>query len=923
MNSLLFKLPRACGIVAALALISGHAYCQTTTPVNGWAFVSNGAGGFTMTQPAAGSVTLTAETPSATSGSATMAIRAMIEPVLLTAGDSLTFSGSFTLSSTVDGPAVRLGPANTIFGLLNSRDLGGTISGGFWTGSEGRYRGYSILVPSGASIPENPWSLGEGGAVGAISSSKAISNWYVTDRSYGLGGPFQQPAGAVAGPGTYQFSLKVFRAGLASVRVDYLVTSGDGYRLEGSAWDNGVSVNNVLASAYFDSVGFRFGSGHFTSVVFQDVATTLERGPNPDPASLFEFEESAEGWYAYSEGSTAQAAVQHAALMPGSEELGYGALEVAPISGGFKWAARVDLAQGNTVYERLADALENNFGLTQQALAFDVVLQSERSAGYNGWLQVFSVLQSGGHWNQYGQSGDDAPVATDWDGDKTVTAILPLRHATFDPEAATLNLIIGINSAATNGDLSVLIDNVRLVAVEPTPTERLLQAEVFFGTDIVIDGWVPDDVLGWVYAAHFPWVYSIDLNEWRGGGGSFFMGWLWCAGDEVTWMWDAYLNKWIYSSAEFWPWIYTYDSHPRWDDLRTPLAGFDLHALSPGVFTFANGQPVETAEDWPARREELKELFEDVIYGHKPPPPDSLSINAAEWTVNQQQGTRTQNLSVTMTVGDNSFTVSMSVTVPLDPEGPVPVMMAMGGGTTYLQRGWAVATVNFLSLAPDANNARETGGLYQLFGSDIDTGVLMAWAWAHSRLIDVLEIQDYPEIDLGKIAMTGHSRYGKATAVTGVFDERLALTAPSHSGTGGVGPFQLTFPGGEQIHTSLTYLPVWYSPELHNYRYNLPGLPVDNHLISALIAPRGLIQTEGTNDPGTNPPASQMTFMLAQEVYTLLGVPERAGIHIRPVGHVPNDGDVADFGEFLWYGRALPDGFNRLPYSVAPIPPEE
>src|SRR5205807_9302 len=103
----------------------------------------------------------------------------------------------------------------------------------------------------------------------------------------------------------------------------------------------------------------------------------------------------------------------------------------------------------------------------------------------------------------------------------------------------------------------------------------------------------------------------------------------------------------------------------------------------------------------------------------------------------------------------------------------------------------AVAEFSFNQVAADSKTNPRGGGIYQLYGDKIDCGALMAWAWGVSRVIDALET--VAEVDTTKVVITGHSRYGKAVLVAGAFDERIAVTVPSHSGSAGVAPFRFIY----------------------------------------------------------------------------------------------------------------------------------
>jgi hypothetical protein len=126
----------------------------------------------------------------------------------------------------------------------------------------------------------------------------------------------------------------------------------------------------------------------------------------------------------------------------------------------------------------------------------------------------------------------------------------------------------------------------------------------------------------------------------------------------------------------------------------------------------------------------------------------------------------------------------------------------------------------------------------------------MAWAWAVSRIIDVIEATPGIGIDPKRIAVTGCSRWGKGTLVVGAFDERIALVLPQESGAGGTACWRLCdFENGENIKKNLKTQTaaqivtenVWFSTNFtENAKKSVNNLPYDHHLLMGLIAPRGL-----------------------------------------------------------------------------------
>lgn len=56
-------------------------------------------------------------------------------------------------------------------------------------------------------------------------------------------------------------------------------------------------------------------------------------------------------------------------------------------------------------------------------------------------------------------------------------------------------------------------------------------------------------------------------------------------------------------------------------------------------------------------------------------------------------------------------------------------------------------------------------------------GVLTAWAWGFSRILDAI-IEEVPEFDQKRVGVIGCSRDGKSALAAGIFDERVRRFSP-------------------------------------------------------------------------------------------------------------------------------------------------
>jgi hypothetical protein len=857
-----------------------------------------------------------------------MALRSVFNSVKLTPGDSLTFTGKLQITTSISGGNLYFGWSYLHFGVFNSKGNAGTISNNTWTGgSETGYTGYMIIVPTSASGVSSPWGLGSAGSAGARLTSNT-SDWSSQSGNvYGLGGAYQTPESASAGAGVFQFKLKVTRLGPYLTQFDYLVrtASSDDYVLQDTVYDTGHNPDGTVASSVFDTVGIYTNSSCYTDMAIDDLQIAVERGTPTDKNSLYDFESDLSGWTPFQVNGVDQATVSYVTLPAGTVN-DEGALGITPSKGGMTWGAKVDMAAASDNFKAILNAWKNSVDLTQYALRFDVTLLVANAAAYTGPVDVYAALESGDNMNVWGiKPGEDAPATTDaWTSNQVLTATLKLSEATLDEAADSMRLIIGTYTEGT-GPYVVLIDNVRLVSLDPTPALRQKVASKFFGNiKVASDGTCTSPKAGDLKVSAFPYVYFDQVNTWREGTADYNLGWLWCSGNFATgaWFWDYFTEKWLYSDSNSWPWVYA--DGLGWRNLANGHnAIVTTYHQSPDALVSLDGKSVTNADEWTKRREEIKKLFEDYEYGQMPAAPDSMQITAGDWTEESSSKTRSQVLTVVMKAGSNTVTTTITVRVPLNPSAAVPVILTPDPWgfyyqMSYLSAGWAGASIDFTEFAPDNTDSRNSGKIYTLFGKEIDTGDLITWAWCYSRVIDVLEQMKYPEIDLGKIAVTGHSRYGKAALITGAFDERIALTAPSHSGSGGAGSFKLWFTGAEPISACAGGEGYWFCPSFSQWVDDVDSMPVDQHLLTGLVAPRGLIQIEGTLDPGTNPRGTQLSYMAAKRVYRMLGAESRLNIRFRPVGHISNDGDVINFANYLWNGTALPAGFDFMPYAIAP-----
>jgi hypothetical protein len=284
----------------------------------------------------------------------------------------------------------------------------------------------------------------------------------------------------------------------------------------------------------------------------------------------------------------------------------------------------------------------------------------------------------------------------------------------------------------------------------------------------------------------------------------------------------------------------------------------------PDPFTKLDSTRISAKSEWRCRREEIKKLAEKFVYGEKPGRPASVT------------GTVSRT-SITVNVTDNGRSSSFSASVSLPSgSGPFPAVVVLGGigaDTATIQAAGA-AVINYDQFAVGKEGTprnNKQGAFYSIYGSSSSTGLLLAWAWGVSRIIDVIAQSDGSILKADATAVTGCSRFGKGAFVIGAFDQRIALTMPIESGSAGA-PIFRGIPGeGAQSLSSAYGEQPWLGDAFGSFTSDPTKLPVDTHEMVAMVAPRGLFIMDNPHITNLGPKSASVAALAGAEVYKALG----------------------------------------------------
>lgn len=378
---------------------------------------------------------------------------------------------------------------------------------------------------------------------------------------------------------------------------------------------------------------------------------------------------------------------------------------------------------------------------------------------------------------------------------------------------------------------------------------------------------------------------------------------------------------------------------------ETPFPEFEkLPALEglPDPLVMFNGDKVTTPEQWiQKRRPELKALFQHYMYGYAPDAPEIKATLERE--DKQCFGGKATKKEIAIKFGPpDAPPIHLLLVIPNNRAKPAPVFVALNfnGNQTALKdptialptvwlgkgpgvkdgkatdesrgtqenvwcieaiidRGYALATFYCGDIAPD--HPGFTDGIhphYQKAGAargPHDWATVAGWAWGMQRAVDYLVTDG--DIDKARIIATGHSRLGKTAILAAAFDERIAMAIPLQAGCGGTAPSRGKI--GEPVARINAVFPHWFNDEFKKFNEHTEKLPMDQHCLVALCAPRPVLFSNATEDTWANPAGQFEMLQAADPVYRFL---DAGGLDAKAM---PEPGKLVDskLGYFIRPGK--------------------
>ncbi len=354
---------------------------------------------------------------------------------------------------------------------------------------------------------------------------------------------------------------------------------------------------------------------------------------------------------------------------------------------------------------------------------------------------------------------------------------------------------------------------------------------------------------------------------------------------------------------------------PNYDESKIP------DFVLPEILVSNSNESISNVDQWEElRRPEILELFESEVYGRIPDHDVEVEFKIIDEKKGALDGlAERKQIKIVFSGNDKELSADLLIYLPANRAKAVPVFVGYNfyGNHTInpdteiwmasswirnnltvdisdnkanelsrgfrtgrwpvqyiLSRGYGIANLYYGDLDPDYDDDFQNG-IHPLFYEKGNTkpapdqwGSIGAWAYGFIQAMNYFETDE--SIDQTKIAVIGHSRLGKTSLWAGAIDERFALVISNESGCGGAALSRRKF--GETVGRINTVFPHWFNDNFNKYNENEDSLPVDQHMLIALMAPRPVYIASAKGDPWADPRGEFLSGVYASPVYNLYGL---------------------------------------------------
>jgi len=290
-------------------------------------------------------------------------------------------------------------------------------------------------------------------------------------------------------------------------------------------------------------------------------------------------------------------------------------------------------------------------------------------------------------------------------------------------------------------------------------------------------------------------------------------------------------------------------------------------------------------EEWVNSKDKIKQVFENQVFGVRSiEKPENLQFRTISETV---ISTKPYVLCRETEASFENFDFKFKVFLGKGTKKPMPAFIYIMHPQqskkfninsepnniflpviNIVKKGFAIGLMETKNIADDFTGG-EKSGIFKVLPSNPDNGwaVLSAWAWGASRILDYFET--IKEIDHKKVAVVGHSRSGKTALWASATDQRFYMAIANCSGCTGASLSRGN--NGESIKYINETFPYWFTRNYNKYNDNVENLPIDQHMLLALTAPRYLYISSASKDNWADPDNELFSCHLANQIYSLYG----------------------------------------------------